>query len=109
MEQPEPAADWPERPLSRGEAEALLEERDAVAVWAMTHGDAVRSAVLPDDPPDDPVIDVVVETAEAFEMYSYSGGRWMDYGVQRKDDDEAPSMAGTLDSYRVIAGESDAF
>jgi hypothetical protein len=33
----------------------------------------------------------------------------MDYGVQRKDDDEAPSMAGTLDSYRVIAGESDAF
>jgi hypothetical protein len=42
-------------------------------------------------------------------MYSYSGGRWMDYGVQRRDDDEAPSMAGTLDSYRVIAGESDAF
>jgi hypothetical protein len=33
----------------------------------------------------------------------------MDYGTQRKDDDEAPSMAGTLESYRVLAGESESF
>lgn len=33
-------------------------------------------------------------------------GRWMDYGTQRKDDEEAPSMAGTLASYRLLAGET---
>ena len=52
------------------------------------------------------VIDVVLETEDAFEMYSYTGGRWMDYGTQRKDDEEAPSMTGTLASYRLLAGET---
>jgi hypothetical protein len=42
-------------------------------------------------------------------MYSFSGGQWLDYGTQRKDDDDAPSMAGTLESYRVLAGESTEF
>ena len=42
-------------------------------------------------------------------MYSYAGGEWKDYGTQRKDDDEAPSMAGTLDSYRVLAGDPEEF
>jgi len=40
-------------------------------------------------------------------MYSYTSGVWMDYGTQRKDDSDAPSMAGTLDSYDVLAGESE--
>jgi hypothetical protein len=107
MEQPAPADGWPDRPLSESEAADLLDD-DAVAVWVMDHEDGVRSVVVPPGAPDDAVVDVVVETASAFEMYSYSGGRWMDYGTQRKDDEDAPSMAGTLESYRVLAGESDA-
>jgi hypothetical protein len=75
----------------------------------MNHESGVRSTVLPADAPDDAVVDVVVETGEAFEMYSYTGGRWMDYGTGRKDDPDAPSMAGTLESYRVLAGDSESF
>lgn len=105
MEQPQPATGWPERPLSESEAEAKL-DGDAVAVWVMDPDDSVRSASHSKGP-DDPVIDLVVETETGFEMYSYSRGQWMDYGTQRKDDEEAPSMAGTLASYRVLAGESE--
>jgi hypothetical protein len=106
MEQPAPAEGWPDRPLSEAETRDLFED-DVVAVWVMDHEDGVRSVVVPPGAPDDAVVDVVLETGEAFEMYSYSGGRWMDYGTQRKDDDEAPSMAGTLESYRVLAGSSE--
>ena len=106
MEQPEPAEGWPDRPLSEAEAADLLGD-DGVAVWVMDHEDGVRSVVVPPSAPDDAVVDVVLETREAFEMYSYSGGRWMDYGTQRKDNEDAPSMAGTLKSYRVLAGSSD--
>jgi len=110
MDEPEPAEGWPERPLSAAEAAGLLDERPgAVAVWVMTHDDGVRSAAVPADAPEDAVVDIVLETAEAFEMYSYSRGQWMDYGTQRKDDEDAPSMAGTLDSYEVLAGESASF
>ena len=107
MDQPEPAEGWPDEPLSEAAASDLL-EGDVVAVWVMDHDDGVRSVALPPGAPDDAVVDVVLETTEAFEMYSYSRGQWMDYGTQRKDDDEAPSMAGTLQSYRVLAGDSDA-
>jgi len=105
MEQPEPADDWPDRPLSEAEARDHL-EGDVVAVWVMHHDDGVRSVAVPPGAPDDAVIDVVLETETAFEMYSYTGGRWMDYGAQRTDDEDAPSMAGTLESYEVLAGES---
>ena len=108
MEQPEPADGWPDRPLTEAEATDLLDERDAVAVWVMDHESGVRGAVAP-GADEDSVVDVVVETSEAFEMYSFSRGRWMDYGTQRKDDEEAPSMAGTLESYRVLAGDSTSF
>jgi hypothetical protein len=108
MERPEPAEGWPDRPLTEAEATDLLEERDAVAVWVMDPDSDVRGAVAP-AADEDSVVDVVVETGEAFEMYSFSGGRWLDYGTQRKDDDEAPSMAGTLEAYRVLAGESESF
>lgn len=107
MEQPEPAEDWPDRPLSEAEASDLLEDENAVAVWVMDQDEGVRSVVVPADAPEDAVVDVVVETATGFEMYSFSGGQWMDYGTQRKDDDEAPSMDGTLESYRVLAGSSE--
>jgi len=80
-EQPDPATDWPDDPLSPSAERDLLDREDAV-------------------------VDVVLETTTGFEMYSYTGGRWMDYGTQRKDDEDAPSMAGTLESYEVLAGES---
>lgn len=129
MDQPEPADGWPNRPLSEAEATALLGvdggeqhvdtadiEIDPAAllspvgeptgVWVMDHESEVRSAAVGGSDPDDAVIDVVVETREAFEMFSYTRGQWVDYGQQRRDDEDAPSMAGTLDSYRLLAGES---
>ncbi len=108
MQQPEPADGWPQRPLSASEAEDLLTD-DVEAVWAMDHTSGVRSATLGPGAPDDAIIDIVLETDTAFEMYSYSNGQWMDYGTQLKADDEAPSMAGTLESYEVLAGESMTF
>ena len=108
MEQPEPAEGWPDGPLSTTEATDLLTETDgATGVWVMDHDAGVRSVSLPADAPDDAVIDLVIERTDAFEMYSYTGGRWMDYGTQRKDDEDAPPMAGTLESYRLLAGETD--
>ena len=110
MEQPEPAEGWPDRPLSEPEAEAHFTDRgDVVAVWVMDQTSGVRSVVMPPDAPDDAVVDVVLETDTGFEMYSFTKSRWMDYGTQRKDDEESPSMAGTLESYRVLAGESTSF
>lgn len=108
MEQPEPATGWPEQPLSQSDAAAFVEDRaEVIGVWVMDHDEAVRSVTVPRDAPEGAVIDVVLETTDAFEMYSYSGGQWMDYGIQSKDDEEAPSMAGTLASYRLLEGETD--
>lgn len=108
MEQPEPADGWPDRPLA--EAEAFLnDEDDVVAVWVMDPETGVRSTVVPASAPDDAVVDVVLETTTGFEMFSFTRGQWMGYGAQQKDDEAALSMAGTLDSYRVLAGESASF
>ena len=106
MDQPEPAADWPDRLLTVAEAEALHED-DVLAVWVMDHEESVRGSVAP-GADDDSVVDVVLETDSGFDMYSYTGGRWMDYGTQQKNDAESPSMEGTLASYRVLAGDSTA-
>jgi hypothetical protein len=106
MEQPKPADGWPDGPLSEAEAADRL-GADGLAVWVMDADSAVRSATVPADAPETPVVDIVIETDDAFEMYSYSGGRWMDYGTQRKDDEDAPPMAGTLESYRILTGESE--
>jgi hypothetical protein len=81
---------------------------DGIAVWVMDHEDGVRSVAVPRDAPERAVVDLIIETATAFEMYSYSGGRWMDYGTQQKNDDDAPPMTGTLESYRLLAGEPNA-
>lgn len=104
MDQPEPAPELPDRPLS--EAEARDRGADALGVWVMDHDGGVRSVAVPEEAPDDAVVDLVVETETAFEMYSYTRGEWMDYGTQAKADAEAPSMAGTLESYRLLAGET---
>jgi len=109
VDEPTPTGDdWPDRPLTPEEARDRLDAAgDARAVWVMDHGESVRSTVVPDDGPEDAVVDLVVETDAGFEMYSYTRGQWIDYGMQRHDDDDAPSMAGTLESYRVLTGDSD--
>lgn len=110
MEEPEPAEGWPDRPLSEAEASAhLTDAEDVVAVWVMDQTTDVRSVVLPPGSPDDAVVDIILETNTGFEMYSFTNGQWMDYGIQRKDDADAPSMAGTLESYRILVGESESF
>ena len=108
MEKPEPADDWPGRPLSEAEAADYLGS-GVIGVWVLDHDEGVRSVTVPDGAPEDAVIDVVLETEATFEMFSYTGGQWMDYGTQHKDEKEAPSMAGTLESYRVLAGEPEEF
>ncbi len=105
MDEPEPADGWPDRPLSETEAADRVE--DGIAVWVMDHESGVRSVAVPPDAPEDAVVDLVLETETAFEMYSYTRGEWLDYGTQRKDDEAAPLMAGTLESYRLLAGDSE--
>ncbi|PSQ11094.1 hypothetical protein BRC99_06730 [Halobacteriales archaeon QS_7_69_60] len=107
MEQPEPAADMPDGPISAAEAREHLDESGVVTVWVMYPDSDVRSVAVPPGAPDDAVMDIVLETETGYRMYSYTGGQWMDYGTQRKDDDEAPPMTGTLVSYRVLAGDPD--
>ena len=51
MQEPEPAEDWPDRPLSEDEAADLL-AGEAVAVWVMDHADGVRSVVIPPGAPE---------------------------------------------------------
>ena len=100
----------PDGPMSAAEAREYVDDPEVVAVWVMDPDSDVRSITVPTDGPDDPVVDLVVETETGYDMYSYTGGQWMDYGTQRKDDDdEAPSMVGTLKSYRVLAGEPELF
>jgi len=110
--QPEPAADWPDGPLTEDDARELLFDREAVlAVWVMDHDETTLSALLGTDPPDDAVVDVVLEMAEAFEMYSYThhddSTQWVTFGDERKGTDGGATMRDTLASYRLLAGESD--
>lgn len=79
---------------------------DGRAVWVMDHDSGVRSVSVPSDAPDDAVIDIVFEYDDRFEMYSYTRGQWMDYGTQRMDDEDAPPMSGTLESFQLVDGES---
>ena len=106
MNEPEPADSLPDGPLSEAEAAALLDRPTADGVWVMDHGQATRRSILGDNPPDDAVIELVIETDEGFEMYSYThtaeGTQWVTYGTQPKDG----SFAETLASYRLLAGQT---
>lgn len=118
---PTPADEWPDRPLDEAEARDLLGEVSdrrypaiggpVTAVWVMDHDPATRATVLDADAPGDAVIEVVLETPDAFHMYSYAAAdgdpQWTDYGAEAKGTEGAEQMAATLGSYRVLAGESD--
>jgi hypothetical protein len=110
--QPAPAENWPDGPLTEGDARDLLFDREATtAVWVMDHDEATRTALLGADPPEDAVLDVVLETPDAFEMYSYThhddGTRWVTYGEESKGTDGGTTMRDTLASYRLLVGDSD--
>ena len=107
MKEPTPTTDWPDDPLSVTATKELLQDTsDAIAIWVMDHDESVRRIAIPDASPD-AIVDIVIETTTGFDMYSYTDGQWMDYGTQQKDNESAPSMAGTLASYRVLAGASE--
>ena len=46
MEQPEPAADMPDGPISAAEASGYLDEPGVVAVWVMDPDSDVRSVAV---------------------------------------------------------------
>jgi len=113
MDEPTPAEGWPDGPLTESEARDLLGGPDhtddpvrAVHVFD-GGGEGARDALLDADDPDDAVIDLVLETERAYRMFSYTYGReglgWQDYGTEPADSE---TMAGTLDSYRLLAGET---
>jgi hypothetical protein len=84
---------------------------DVIAVWVMDHDEAVVGAVLEDIPADDAVIDVVLETPAEYRLYSftdYEGDtRWVEYEPERKGTERGEMMTETLESYRLLAGESE--
>lgn len=108
MDEPRPAEDWPDTPLTTDEARDLLDD-DVVAVWVMDHDEDTRETVLTENDPDDAVIELILETATEFRMYSYtkgvSGTAWMDYGSTEKGTDGAEMMLDTLESYHVLVGD----
>ena len=113
MDQPTPAEGWPDGPLTESEACDLLGGTDHTevpvrAVWVFDGGgEGARDALLDEDDPDDAVIDLVLETDVGYRMFSYTYGtaglNWQDYGTEPAGDE---AMAGTLESYRLLAGET---
>jgi hypothetical protein len=113
MDEPTPAEGWPEGPLTEDEARDLLGGTDltadpVVAVHVFDGGgEGAREALLDEGDPDDAVIDLVLETGRGYRMFSYTYGReglgWQDYGTEPAGSE---TMAGTLASYRLLAGET---
>ena len=113
MDRPKPAEGWPDGPLAEREARDLLggshhTEEPVRAVWVFDGGgEGARDALLTEDDPDDAVIDLVLETDAGYRMFSYTYGTaglgWQDYGTEPAGSE---TMAGTLTSYRLLAGES---
>ncbi len=106
MNEPEPVEWLPDEPLTETDATELLDRAGARAVWVMDHDPATRRSVLGEDPSDDAVIELVIETDDAFETYSYTHAdgttRWVSYGDQPADG----QFEGTLASYRLVAGQT---
>jgi hypothetical protein len=112
MDQPTLAEGWPDGPLTEEDARDLLGETDHTddpvrAVWVFDGGgEGAREAILDDTDPDDSVIDLVLETDGEYRLFSYTYGPaglgWQDYGTEPTGSE---TMAGTLESYRPLAGD----
>ncbi|MFB6193652.1 MAG: hypothetical protein ABEI75_01185 [Halobaculum sp.] len=107
MNEPEPAEGFPDDPLTESDAAAFADDPTTEAVWVMDHDPTTRASVLGENPPENAVIELVIETAEAFRLYSYThrpgGTRWVTYGEEPK----GGGFTATLDSYRLLAGDSE--
>ncbi|MFC7155147.1 hypothetical protein ACFQPA_06720 [Halomarina halobia] len=112
---PPPIEEWPDAPLTEREARDLL-GGDAVAVWVMDHDEATRAAVAPDDGRADGVIDVVLETDDAYRPYGYTrygctrhgdGTGWVACGAERKGTDGAERVREALEDYRLLVDDRD--
>lgn len=112
MDEPEPADDWPDGPLTMEEARGLLDDEDVVAVWEQPPDEETRESVLTDEDPEDAVVELVIETPTEYRMYGYAhhldGTSWMDYGSERKGTEGAGMMLDALENYRVLVGSSGA-
>lgn len=112
MDEPEPADDWPDGPLTQADARDLLGDENVVAVWERPPDEETRESVLTDEDPEDAVVELVIETSTEYRMYSYAhhldGTSWMDYGAERKGTEGAELMLDTLGNYRVLVGSSGA-
>lgn len=103
----EPARDWPDRPLTPAEARSVYErDDDAVAVWVLDHAESVRTRLVPDDTPVGAVVDVVLERDGSFQVYSYTAGRWVDFGPFDTGSVDTIATADRLSNYRVLDGYS---
>ncbi|WP_254543623.1 hypothetical protein [Halomarina pelagica] len=107
---PPPTEEWPDAPLTEREARDLL-GGDVVAVWVMDHDEATRAVLADDGAKGGGVIDVVLETADAFHPYSYTrygdGTRWVTYGAKRKGSDGAAEAREPPEGYRLLADDRD--
>lgn len=104
--QRKPAADLPAGPLTEAQARDLLKRDGVETVWVMDYEENTRDLVI-DDVSDDAVLDVVLETDDRYEMYSYTEYEgettWVSFGVEEKGTDSGEMMEETLESYRVLA------
>ncbi len=106
----EPAEDWPDAPLTRAQARDLL-GGEVVAVWIMDYEENTRAVLLDADTPDDVVLDVVLETDDRYDMFSYTDYEgemtWLSFGSERKGTEGGEMMQETLESYRLLVSEGD--
>lgn len=105
--QREPASDLPEGPLTEEQARDLIERDEIETVWVMDYEENTRDLVPDSDVSDEAVLDVVLETDDRYEMYSYTDYEgemmWISFGFEEKGTDSGEMMQGTLESYRVLA------
>lgn len=109
--QREPAANLPAGPLTEAQARDLLDREGVETVWVMDYEENTRDLILDNEIPDDSVLDIVLETDDEYQMYSYTDYEgetmWVSFGVEEKGTDGGKTMQGTLESYRVLATTAD--
>lgn len=73
----------------------------------MDYEENTRNLILNGDVSADAVLEVVLETDDRYEMYSYTEYEgetmWISFGVEEKGTDSGDIMQKTLESYRVLA------
>jgi hypothetical protein len=109
--QREPAADLPARPLTVKEGRDLLNREGVETVWVMDHAENTRDLLFGPGVSDDALVDIVLETDERYEMYSYTDYEgetmWVSFGVEQKGTEGGEMLHETLERYRLLATAGD--